>query len=188
MNITLLNVVIATKPTKTGKTYQEADVAFKNNTFQGKVEGKKVLSFGAQAEAFKVLAVAQPGETYEVNVVKNEKGYNDWISMAKAGVAEQAAGAISAPRAAAAGAQRSSSFETPEERAQRQVSIVRQSSLGHAVATLSVGAKKLEPADVIKVAKQYEDFVHGRKSAGASGFEDLPDVPAEFVNAADEVN
>mgnify|MGYP003353238654 CR=1 FL=1 len=61
MNITLLNVTINTKPTKNGKSYQEADVAYKNNSFQGKVEGKKVMSFGATAEAFKVLAQAQPG-------------------------------------------------------------------------------------------------------------------------------
>ena len=65
MNITILNVTITTKPNNRGGSYQEADVAFKNNTFQGKVEGKKIMSFGAGAEVFKVLAQAQSGETYD---------------------------------------------------------------------------------------------------------------------------
>ena len=81
MNITILNVAVPTQPTKTGKTYQIADIAYKNNTFQGKVEGKKVMSFGAQAEAFKVLATAQPGDIFNVTVGKNAQGYNDWIRL-----------------------------------------------------------------------------------------------------------
>ena len=52
-----------------------------------------------------------------------------------------------------------SNYETSEERAKRQVYIIRQSSLSTAVATLSVGAKKVEPTDVIKLAKQYEAYV-----------------------------
>jgi hypothetical protein len=32
------------------------------------------MSFGATEAAFKVLALAQPGETYEVDVVKKHKG------------------------------------------------------------------------------------------------------------------
>lgn len=52
-----------------------------------------------------------------------------------------------------------SNYETAEERAKKQVYIVRQSSLANAVATLAIGAKKVEPAEVIKVAKQFEAYV-----------------------------
>jgi hypothetical protein len=183
LNITLLSINIATQPTKTGGSYQIADVAYKNNTFQGKVEGKKVMSFGATAEAFKVLATAQQGETYEVDVKKNDKGYNDWIAMSKASVA---AGTAAAPGQSNGGARQAtasprSTYETPEERAKRQVSIIRQSSLGHAVSTLAVGAKSLDPAKVIDVAKQYEAYVHAVASfaGGATGFDDVPDFPIE---------
>src|SRR3990167_5960383 len=95
MNITLLSVDIKTVPTKTG-SYQSAEVAYKNNTFQGKVEGKKVMSFGATAGAFKTLLSAQSGDTYEVEVVKNAAGYNDWTSLTKAGATE----VTTAPQAA----------------------------------------------------------------------------------------
>ena len=172
MQISILNVSILTKPTKTGKSYQVADVAYKNLTFQGKVEGKQVMSFGVTADTFKALSVAQPGETYEVEVVKNAAGYNDWTSISKSDgtvAPNLPAGGKSIPSTPT-----KSTYETAEERAQRQVLIVRQSSLSSAVNTLAVGSKKLEPADVLAVAKIYEDYVFGKASQGDSGFEDFP--------------
>ena len=52
---------------------------------------------------------------------------------------------------------------SPEERAARQVYIIRQSSLSNATAILSVGAKSLKVSDVIATAKELEDFVFGKK-------------------------
>ena len=43
MKIQVLSVQIITTPTAKGN-YQTADVAYKNLTFQGKVEGKKVMT------------------------------------------------------------------------------------------------------------------------------------------------
>lgn len=172
MNITILSIDIKTVPTAKG-SYQTADVAYKNNSFQGKVEGKKVMSFGATKESFTTLATAQPGESYDVTIVKNDKGYNDWVSMAKA-----TAGASSAPAAAskAPTASPRSTYETPEERAQRQVLIVRQSSLSSAVNTLTAGAKTPPSVDnILALAKTFEGYVFG---TGASGFDDMPnDIP-----------
>lgn len=185
MNVTILNVAVATVPTQKG-SYQVADVAYKNNTFQGKVEGKKVMSFGATAESFKVLATAQPGQTFEVNVVKNDKGYNDWVSMQKAdgGAAMPAPSNVSGVlQKGAAVASPRSTYETPEERAQRQVLIVRQSSLSSAISTLSVGAKAVKAEDVLHLAKRYNDWVFqkGVDVTGASGFDDVPDFPKELA-------
>lgn len=157
MNITLLSVDIKTQPTKNGKSYQVADVAYKNNTYQGKVEGKKVMSFGATAEAFKTLAVASPGESYTVEVVKNAAGYNDWVSMVKgeANAAPAAPAASKAPTAAP-----KSNYETSEERAQRQVYIIRQSSLTNAINTLVAGAKTAPNPDAVEhLASRYVNFV-----------------------------
>ena len=45
MRIEIINVQAATKPTKTGKTYVQLDVAYKNLTREGKIEGKKIMCF-----------------------------------------------------------------------------------------------------------------------------------------------
>jgi hypothetical protein len=182
MNITLINVSIETKPTKTGKSYQQADVAFKNNTFGGKVEGKKLMSFGAQAEAFKAIAAAQPGDILDITVSKNEQGYNDWVAVSKA-----SAGAVAPPagtkdsRGAPAPAAGRIGYipETPEERAKKQVYIVRQSSVSSAIAALSVGAKaKLTSAEVIAEARKYEEYVFNL--GGSTGFDDMPALDPSF--------
>jgi hypothetical protein len=184
MRITILSVDIKTIPTAKG-SYQTAEVAFKNDSFQGKVEGKKIMSFGATAPSFKVLQSAQSGKSYEVEIIKNDKGFNDWVGMvpatAGAPAASQAAvvGLSTAPKAGASFAPTKSTYETAEERAVKQVYIVKQSSLSAAINTLSVGAKKLEPAAVMILAQTYTDFVFGKAATGPTGFEDLPDFPAD---------
>jgi hypothetical protein len=185
LNITLLSVQITSAPNKNGKLFQTADAAYKNNSFQGKVEGKKVTQYNEAA--FKVLAdPSSIGKTFEVEIEKKD-GFNNWVSMKQVGagdVAQQTAQYAPHPagvKGAATSTPVRSTYETPEERAIKQVYIVRQSSLTNAINTLGVGAKKLEPADVLKLAQEYTDFVFGKKSPGASGFEDFPDVPDEFV-------
>lgn len=57
-------------------------------------------------------------------------------------------------------ASKGGNWETAEERAKKQVYIVRQSSLTNAIALLaSNGAKKNTPEEVIKIAKQFEAYV-----------------------------
>ena len=184
MNITLLSVDIKTVPTAKG-SYQTADVAYKNNSFQGKVEGKKVMSFGATKDSFATLATASPGESYEVTIVKNAAGYNDWVSMVKgeANAAPAAPTASKAPNAAP-----KSNYETSEERAQRQVYIIRQSSLTNAVSTLAVGSKAAPSPDaVVNLAQRYVDFVlNGAAGALVTTVDKvtIEDMPNEFPVAA----
>lgn len=175
MQIQIIATSVETKPTAKG-SYQQLEVTYKNLTYQGKVESKKLMSFGANADAFKALANVQAGQLYNVTVVKNDKGYNDWVAVA-ASTGESSAAPAASKAATSAGR---STYETPEERAQRQVYIIRQSSISSAIATLAVGAKSLKPEDVLAVAKQYENYVFDVKDPGPSGFEDLPnfDIPA----------
>ncbi len=185
MQIQILSVDIKIVPTAKG-SFQAAEVAYKNITFQGKIEGKKVVSFGATAGSFKTLTTAQSGEIYEVETTKNNAGYLDWTSLTKAGLSTEgqtgAAPAATINKGTASTPVRST-YETPEERAAKQVYIIRQSSLSCAVSTLSVGAKVLKPDDVIALATKYVNFVMGVKDKGASGFDDIPDFgESEFPN------
>ena len=168
-----------TKPTAKG-SYQVAEVIYKNLSYNNKVENKQVFSFGAQAAAFKALAEAQPNATFEVEVKKNQQGYNDWTAVKPSNGNPE-------PKTTqgSTGAQRTSTYETPEERAQRQVFIIRQSSLGHAISTLSVGAKSVKADEAIKVAEQFTNWVMGIKDPGPSGFDDLPDFDPSFTPQVD---
>ena len=180
MQIQIVTTSIETKPTAKG-SYQQLEVVYKNLTFQGKVESKKLMSFGAGASSFKALSESSAGGVYDITVVKNDKGYNDWTSatMAVPGAASAAQasypGSLSKPNATP-----KSTYETPEERAQRQILIVRQSSVSSAVALLTAGAKSPpKAADVITTAKELEAYVFGVADAGPTGFDDIPDFDAE---------
>lgn len=174
MQIQILNVT-ATNPTNSaGKPYSKLEIAFKNLTFQGKVEGKQLMGFGATKAAHDTLINAQPGETFEIEVKKNDRGYNDWVNAVKPNGAAPAPTNVStayAPNSAyppkAPGTQTTtaspkSTYETPEERAKKQVYIVRQSSLSNAIDLLSVGSKASPDVDkVLEVASRFESFVFG---------------------------
>jgi len=181
MLIQIIATSVETKPTAKG-SYQQLEVTYKNLTYQGKVEAKKIMSFGANAPAFNLLSKAGPGSTWEVTVVKNAQGYNDWptVVASTGDVPSAVPEGLSTPKAQVG--QTRSTYETPEERAQRQVLIVRQSSVGHSLTLHAMGAKtppKLE--EVLGTAQKISDFVFQTKSDGATGFDDLPDFDVPTV-------
>ena len=69
MRIEIINVQAATKPTKTGKTYVQLDVAYKNLTREGKIEGKKIMPF-QNPDVHANLQKATMGQVFEVTTVK----------------------------------------------------------------------------------------------------------------------
>lgn len=168
MQITISNVDVQDK----GK-YQQAVVNY--TTKEGKAEKKNVMSFKNKA-LYSILSTAQTGEVYDVQLGKNEQGYWEFTSAAKSeGGSSQNQGG----KAAASPAPRST-YETPEERAARQVYIIRQSSLSTALGILSVGAKAVKVSDVLATAKVLEDYVFGKASNPTSLSEfvdDTFDVP-----------
>jgi hypothetical protein len=180
LNITILNVSVSTQQKPGGKPYQVAEVGFKNNTFQGKIEGKKITSY---SKVFNQVVEAQPGTTFDVTTEKNGQ-FVEWVSLQPA-----APGGVPAiPNTPQAGATRSSpppaaargNFETPEERAKRQVYIIRQSSLSTAAAVLAISPAKSGPSAkaVIEMAKEFEAYVFG--VPGLTGFEDVPNLDPSF--------
>jgi hypothetical protein len=132
------------------KTYKVIEVAYKKD---GKIEGKKIMSF-TNPGVFAAIQKLTPGQVVSVGLEKNDAGYWQWVSI---GAVEATSAPVGATAVSSAPAR--SNYETSEERANRQILIVRQSSLGHAVATLSVGSKGVKGGDVIALAEQYAHYV-----------------------------
>jgi hypothetical protein len=174
MQISILSVEKSTPP---GKKYVVAEVSYKNLTF-GKVESKKIFSFGAQEQAFKAIADSKHGDVFDIEVKKNDAGYNDWVKAS-----QQAPGATTqAPVVAASGFTPKPAWqgETSEERAKKQTYIVRQSSISAAVAALCAGAKTPPTADsVISYAQQLERFVFSENKPSDNLFTMPNDLPQD---------
>ena len=138
-----------------------------HKTADGKVDSKKIMSFTFK-DVFDTLSNAKQGDVFDIDSkkIKNEKDgkeYWTWVaanSLGKAGTSTgnqtNSSKVVSAVR---------SSYETPEERAARQVYIVRQSSLSNAVAYFEAkGDTKFDPDAVIDVAKRFETYVFSNES------------------------
>jgi hypothetical protein len=113
---------------------------------EGQLRKRKIMSFAK--EVYATLKGSNPGEHYDIVTKKNGE-YWDWVGATK----QEGAGATHAAASTGGG---SYGRESAEERAQRQVMIVRQSSLGHAVEALGPG----QTSDVyIEMAKYFEAYV-----------------------------
>lgn len=179
MKIQIIAISTSNATSSKGTAYEVVEATFKNLTFN-KTETKKLTPFGANKDAFTALKQAKQGDTFEVTVQKNNAGFNDWIAVvpASAGAATPAAYEKAAPAASKGG------WETPEERAKKQVYIVRQSSISAAVSALSVGAKATpKPEDVVSYAKVLEAYVFdiSKPAANDSGFDDMASDDFEDV-------
>lgn len=173
ISIEIINVgTPQTVPTKGGKSYQMIEVAYKKD---GAIEGKKLVDF-VNKEVFKAVQDLEQGDKVTVTTEKGEpnaqgKSFWQWTAISPQGDVPVSV----TPTAAASGGGTSktytSNYPTNEERAATQVMIVRQSSLGHAVALLG---NKAKVPDVIDVAKQFEAYVMGKESKSAT--EELLDM------------
>jgi hypothetical protein len=158
MKIKVVAVEEGTGKTKTGKDYAFIEVTYKNLSFQDKVENKKINQFGSK-EVFATLRAAQPGSVFTLQREKDDAGFWQWIGIAEGDVVIEQAPAAKQGQAPAVAAK--STFETPEERAKKQVYIVRQSSISAAIDTLKTEKKNPTVAEVLDVAQQYVNFVFG---------------------------
>lgn len=186
MNIEVLNVSLNERVTRNGKGYTELEVAFKNKSFQDKVEAKKLNNMFGK-DVFKVLSTAKSGEQFTVSRVKNNEGFWDWTGIGPMGsnsssdasrATQTAAPYISASKGTPSP---NDPRETREERAERQVLIVRQSSIASAVSASTL-LKLKSGEDIISLAKQFEAYVFGKDNSSVlednsmpSGFEDMAD-------------
>lgn len=116
------------------------------------------------------------GQTVDVELTKNDKGYTEWKSV---NVGASSSVGATAPQSSNATTRVSgSNYETKEERAARQVLIVKQSSLSNAVAILATGAKTTPKTDeVIKLAQELADWVFETDKDDGSIADMSDDIP-----------
>jgi hypothetical protein len=163
MQIEIIQVTVNTIPTAKG-SYQKAEVAYKRD---GKVEGRQIMSF-VNKEVFNTVVKAKAGEVYEVKLEKDAKDYWQWVSIQTGGSVEASNSSNAGNNGNGMGKSVRSTYETPEERAIKQVYIVRQSSISNALTFTLSGKDKHSIEDVLKIAKMFEGYVFGGTSGGTT--------------------
>jgi hypothetical protein len=179
MQISIVDVgAPTTHASSNGRSYQIIEVAYKNDS--GQLQQKKLMSF-RNPDVFKTAQTWQKGDMVHVQAEKNDKGYWEWI-----GLGEEAAAKSPTPQSQSKPSTPTrvtgSNYETKEERAARQVMIVRQSSISSAVSALTAGNTVPKVDQIILMAKAFEDYVMDngvaivdKADGGVDNFED--DVP-----------
>lgn len=141
--------------------YGKAEVVY---AYNGQNRTQKLMSFSNPA-IFKQVQDLKAGDEVEVETTKNDKGYTEWAKITTGSAASS-----DVPKQASA---TRSSYETPEERALRQLMIVRQSSISNAVAMLTTQGKPVELASVLDTADQLVAYIYKQPSL-TEEFDDIP--------------
>jgi len=164
----LINIVDVGAPNthaaKNGRSYQSIEVTYKNE--QGQTQSKKLMSF-SNPTVFNHIRDLTKGDALNVTTEKDANGYWQWTGIG----GDNAMAETKQATPATGGRVTGSNYETKEERAARQVYIIRQSSLSTAVELLGQG-KSVD--EVIATAKQFENYVFS-KSTGIDAINELED-------------
>ena len=127
----------------------------------GRAAKKQIMSF---TDVYKTLLASREGEEFEITTESNRE-FTNWATAESKGVPVKASKeepATSQTTTAKGATAFKSTYETPEERAKKQVYIVRQSCLAQAVAFQTGSDKTGEgftTEDVLSVARQFEEYV-----------------------------
>jgi hypothetical protein len=159
MVIRIIDVEESTATNKANKPYTVLDISYKNVTFQDKVESKKHNQYGDKT-VYATLKDAKKGDVFTILREKDDAGYWQWVGIEQGENAPMAAAPNKAAPQAATAAPKSN-FETPDERAKKQVYIIKQSCLGYAIESLKTDKKNPTPQEVMDLAQVYVDYVMG---------------------------
>lgn len=120
----------------------------------GKEFSRKLVSFGGSLPAYNSIKDAKAGDKFDVELKKDDTGNWQWLS------ATPTTGAAVAESKTSGETGKSGNWETTEERARRQVLIVRQSCLAQAIALGDANATDpLKPEQVTATAEKFEAWV-----------------------------
>lgn len=153
---------ISNRVTKVGannSTWEAFDLSYEAN---GNVNTRKIVSF---RDEFNILSNASEGDHFNVIAKKNGRFY-DW-TVTPISTNEALAFAPTDPvHNKAPAKERTSSYETAEERASRQELIVRQSSLSNAIAFESPAEfvdeqeREMRIERVLETALRFRNFIY----------------------------
>ncbi len=125
---------------------------------EGKAANRKLVSIGKTKDVMQELTNFKAGDIVDVDLEKvadpkdATKSFYNWVGI-KLGEKQEAATVAKAAYVA------KSTYETPEERARKQVYIVRQSSLANAIEFLGPRSSKVTKEDVFALAEEFSGFV-----------------------------
>jgi len=176
----LINIIDVGAPNthaaKNGRSYQSLEVTYKDEQAQTKT--KKLMSF-SNPSVFNHIKGLNKGDAVNITTTKDDAGYWQWTAI---GGNAQASDSSSKPAAAGVNRTTGSNYETKEERAARQVYIVRQSSISAAISALTVGAKSSPTSsDILKLAKEFESYVFAKEEPKtASNIPELDDLNSDI--------
>lgn len=140
--------------------YSKATVAY---SYNGEARTQNIMSFSNPDVFAKVQE--KVGQEVEVTVTKNDAGYNQWSALGEVGSAPAAAANTATAGTGGATRVSGSNYETSAERAARQVYIIKQSSLGHAIELIVANKEKATPEDIVKTAQFFVDWVMGNDNS-----------------------
>jgi hypothetical protein len=144
---------VSTKNVVKGRNkYTQMDVSY-HNLDKNREEGKKsLMSFTTEQATWNALSNAKQGEVYKVKAQKNDKGFWDWVEAVKEETNQMVQGkpipVSTRPN-----------YETADERARRQVYIIRQSSIASAIEYYKDQGKRPKVEEVLALAKVFENYV-----------------------------
>ncbi|MFN7881841.1 MAG: hypothetical protein ACK5PF_02350 [bacterium] len=144
--------------------YGKASVSY---TYNGEQRSQNIMSF-ANPNVFKLVQELK-GQEVEVTLTKNAQNYTEWSAVEPLN-----SGNDSTPARTPTTRVGGSNYETPEERAKKQVYIIKQSSITAAISILAANQEPVTLESVKKVAQDLTDWVLG-KDPNSSGFDDLQD-------------
>jgi len=137
---------------KTGYHIATVDYDYKGETRQ-----QKIFSF-VNPGVFKAIQEFPSGTTVEVELTKNSKGYSEWAKVSEASDQQKQEVAKTVKIGG-------SNYETPGERAYRQLLIVRQSSLNNALTFLLANGNAPSIEEVEGLTQRFVDFVYQNDEA-----------------------
>ncbi len=145
------------------KPYKLYDLEFIDQE-SGREKKRQMLEFNSGA-AFQKLLDAGIGSTWEVTTKPaKDPQYTDWVDATPVAAEEQEEAPKAkgkAVKATTTATPFKSTYETPEERARKQVYIVRQSSITAALTFCNHDGGSQDIQEVLNVAKQFEAYVFG---------------------------
>lgn len=167
----ILSVGQITKtPTARGGSYSSVEVAYKDLSNGGKVEGKKIVDFNSK-EVFNGVQQLKQGDVISVTLDKDPKGYWQWTGFAPSEAGAASSNTVTQSRTGnvtasgtVGGKVAGSNYETPAERKLRRDfeekkhrQIGRQGCLNAAI-NFTIG-DDLNSDEIIALAKEFEAFV-----------------------------